>query len=150
MKKLVIPVLLLLNILPGNVYGQHTMRMKYRIPADDVIKSATDTVFLISPEFEMTGMVIRIDTSDNFLNAFIIEGNDTIYITADEHMEDTSSYFSSNLIVFKNKLSSFYFYPSSIDKEIEFFLIDASPSKKVLKKSGRKKKRCRLFRARND
>ncbi len=150
MKIINLIVLILVNSLIVTVFGQYTTRMKYRIPGNDAGKSASDSVLLISPEFQMTGMVIRIDTSDSFLKTFIIADNDTIYVKADEHASDTSSYLSSNLIVFKNKMSDFYFYPSAIKKEIEFFLIDASPSKKVLKKSGRKKKRCRLFRTRND
>lgn len=150
MKKLGILALFLANIIMVNSYGQYTMKMRYKIPGTEGTKSTNDSVLLISPKFQMTGLVIKIDTSDSFANTFIIAERDTINIKTDEHSVDTSSFISSNLIVFKNKLSEFGFYPASISKEVEFFLINASPSKKVLRKMRRKKKRCRLFRARND
>jgi len=132
--------ILILNILPVNGYGQYTMTMKYQVPTREGIKTTNSSLLLISPEFSMTGVVIKIDTSASFTNSFIIAENDTIFLKANEHSTDTSSYLSSNLIVFKNKLSEFRFYPSAIDKEVEFLFINASPSKKVLRKAGRKKK----------
>jgi hypothetical protein len=148
--KIIVLTLVLLNFILVHSYGQFTLKMKYRIPGPEVSKSTDDSVLLISPEFQMTGLVVKIDTSDSFTNTFIIAESDTIYLKTDDHSADTLSCVSSNLVVFKNKLSEFGFYPAAIDNEVEFFLINASPSKKVLRKMRRKKKRCRLFRARND
>lgn len=124
--------------------------MKYQVPTREGIKTTNSSLLLISPEFSMTGVVVKIDTSASFINSYIIAASDTIFLRANEHSTDTSSYISSNLIVFKNKLTEFRFYPSAIDKEVEFLFINASPSKKILRKTGRKKKRWRLFRTRND
>ncbi|UCH14777.1 MAG: hypothetical protein JSV22_02150 [Bacteroidales bacterium] len=128
---------------------QYVKKMTLEIPYTKEIKATADSLYLVSPEFTMTGLVVKIDTSGSFLNSYIIADNDTIYLNSDEHVTDTSGYKTSNLIVFKNKLSEFHFYPGNIKKEAEFSFINASPSKKVLKGKGEKKK-CRLFRTRND
>lgn len=150
MKRLIILGLLIICIAVSEVYCQYVKRMKFKIPSGYENKSTNDNLFLISPDFQMTGLVIRIDTSDSFDDSYVIAENDTIYIIEDEHLADTSSFLSSNLIVFKSKISEFRFYPRAIDKEIEFIFINASPSKKVLRKIRRKKKRCRLFRTLNN
>ena len=124
MKRYLLAGLLIICIAVLEVYGQYVKSMKFKIPSGYGNKSAIDSIFLISPDFQMTGLIIRIDTSDSFYKSFVIAENDTIYIKADEHRTDTSSFFPSNLIVFKDKISEFRFYSHSIDKEIEFFFIN--------------------------
>jgi len=150
MKRFIFLVLLVICYPGKEVFAQYVKRMEFKIPSGYETKSTNDSIFLISPEFPMTGVVVKIDTSASFINSYIIAASDTIFLRANEHSTDTSSYISSNLIVFKNKLTEFRFYPSAIDKEVEFLFINASPSKKILRKTGRKKKRWRLFRTRND
>jgi hypothetical protein len=131
-------------------FGQYVKKMKLSLPHINEIKSTADSLFSISPEFFMTGLVVKIDTSGSFKGSYIIAENDTIYLMPDEHVKDTTGYLTSNLIVFKDKLSEFHFWPGNIKNEVEFSFINASPTKKDLRKERRKKKRCRLFGTRND
>jgi len=120
--------------------GQYVKKMTLELPYIDEIKSTTDSLFLISPEFPMTGLVVKIDTSGSFKDSYIIAENDTVYLMSDNHVRDTTGYLTSNLIVFRNKLSEFHFWPGNIKKETEFSFINASPTKKDLRKERRKKK----------
>lgn len=149
MNKLKLIGLLTICLLSVKGFGQYVKKMTLEIPYPNEIKSTADSLFLISPEFPMTGLVVKADTSGSFVNSYIIADNDTIYLISDEHVMDTSGYITSNLVVFKHKLSEFHFCPGNIKKEVEFSFINASPAKRVLKKKGEKKK-CRLFRTRND
>jgi hypothetical protein len=142
--------LLIILFLSGKGFGQYVKKMTLEIPYINEIKATSDSLFLISPEFPMTGFVVKIDTSDSFKDSYIIAENDTIYLMTDNHVMDTTGLLTSNLIVFRNKLSEFHFWPGNIKKETEFYFINASPTKKDLRKERRKKKRCRLFGARND
>ena len=130
--------------------GQYVKKMTLELPYINEIKSTADSLYLISPQFTMTGLVVKIDTSGSFKDSYIIAENDTAFLMSDEHVTDTSGYITSNLIVFRNKLSEFHFWPGNIKKEVEFSFINASPTKKELRKEKREKKRCRLFGARDD
>lgn len=149
MNKLKLIGLLMMCLLSVKGFGQYVKNMTLEIPHVNEIKSTADSLFLLSPEFHMTGLVVKIDTSSSFVNSYIIADNDTIYLISDEHVMDTSGYITSNLIVFKHKLSEFHFCPGNIKKEVEFSFINASPAKRTLKKKDEKKK-CRLFRTRNN
>ncbi len=120
--------------------GQFVKKMLLEIPAADESKTTAGSLFFISPEFDMTGLVLKIDTSCSFRDSYIIAGNDTIFLMSDNHVSDTSGYITSNIIVFRNKLSEFYFRPGDIENEVEFFFINASPTKKDIRKERRKKK----------
>lgn len=149
MNKVKLTGLLMIYLLSIKGFGQYVEKMTLEIPSVDNIKSATDSIYLISPEFNMTGLVVKIDSGGRFDNSYIIADNDTIYLVSDEHVTDTSGYKTSNLIVFKHKLSEFHFYPGNIKNMAEFSFINAYPEKRVSKRKGEKKK-CRLFRTRND
>ncbi len=142
--------LLIILFLSAKGFGQYVKKMTLEIPYINEIKATSDSLFLISPEFPMTGLVVKIDTSGSFKDSYIIAENDTVYLMTDNHVMDTTGLLTSNLIVFRNKLSEFHFWPGNIKKEAEFYFINASPTKKDLRKERRKKKRCRLFGARND
>ncbi len=142
--------LLLILFLSAEGFGQYVKKMTLEIPHINEIKSTHDSLYLISPQFNMTGLVVKIDTSGSFKDSYIIAENDTVYLMADSHVADTTGLLTSNLIVFRNKLSEFHFRPGNIKKQAEFYFINASPSKKDIKKERRKKKRCRLFGTRND
>jgi hypothetical protein len=132
--------LLIMCFLALNGYGQYIKKMKLGIPSVNETKSTADTLILISPEFPMTALVVRIDTSGSFDNSYIVAENDTFMLIKEEHVKDTTGFLTGNLIVFKHKISEFLFYPGAIKKEAEFNCINASPSKKVLRKERRKKK----------
>jgi hypothetical protein len=132
--------LLILCFLAVNGHGQFIRTMRLGLPVGDELKSAADTLFLISPDFVMTGLVVRIDTSGSFDNSFIIAANDTFRLARGEHEADTTGFITGNLIVFKDKISGFLFFPGNIKKEAEFNFINASPTKKDLRKERRKKK----------
>ena len=142
--------LLIICLLSVKGSGQYVKKMTLAIPFINEIKSSADSIYLISPQFIMTGLVVKIDTSDSFKDSYIIAENDTVHLMADSHVTDTTGLLTSNLIVFRNKLSEFHFWPGNIRKEVEFYFINASPTKKELRKERRKKKRCRLFGTRND
>jgi hypothetical protein len=150
MNKLGIIGFIIVLFLSAKGFGQYVKKMKLALPYINEIKSTADSLFLISPEFSMTGLVVKIDSSGSFKGSYIIAENDTIYLMSDEHVKDTTKYLTSNLIVFKDKLSEFHFWPGNIRKQVEFSFINASPTKKDLRKERRKKKRCRLFGTRDD
>jgi hypothetical protein len=150
MGKLRVTGFAIILLLSARGFGQFVKKMTLELPHINETKSTADSLFLISPEFNMTGLVVKIDSSGSFNNSYIIAENDTVYLMTDSHVTDTTGYLTSNLIVFKNKLTEFLFRPGNIRKEVEFAFINASPTKKDLRKERRKKKRCRLFRTRND
>jgi hypothetical protein len=133
-------LLTIILLLSARVSGQFVKKMLLEIPAIDESKTTAASLFFVSPEFQMTGLVVKIDTSCSFKDSYVIAGNDTVYLISDNHVSDTSGYLTSNLIVFRNKVSEFYFWPGNIEKEIEFFFINASPTKKDIRKESRKKK----------
>jgi hypothetical protein len=140
MNRIRVTGLLILCFLAVNGYGQYIRKLRLGMPVADEQKSASDTLLLISPDFVMTGLVVRIDTSGSFDNSFIIAENDTFRLTRGEHAADTAGYITGNLVVFKNKISEFLFFPGNIKNEAEFNFINASPTKKDLRKERRKKK----------
>jgi hypothetical protein len=140
MNRIRITVMLILCFLAINSYGQYIRKLKLAMPGADELKSAADTLLPISPDFVMTGLVVRIDTSGSFDNSFIIAENDTFRLARGQDVQDTAGYITGNLIVFKNKVSGFLFFPGNIKKEAEFNFINASPTKKDLRKERRKKK----------
>lgn len=150
MNRLKLIGLLTICLLSVKGFGQYVKKMTLEITYVNEIKSTADSLYLISPEFMMTGLVVKIDTSGSFKDSYIIAENDTVYLMRDSHVADTTGLLTSNLIVFRNKLSEFYFWPGNIKKEVEFSFINASPTKKELRKERRKKKRCRLFGTRDD
>jgi hypothetical protein len=150
MRRLRLTGLAIVLIISARGFGQFVKKMTLELPNTNITKSAADSLLLVSPDFPMTGLVVKIDTSGSFKNSYIIAENDTFYLMSDNHVRDTTGYLTSNLIVFRNKLSEFLFRPGNIRKEVEFAFINASPTKKDLRKERRKKKRCRLFRTRND
>ena len=140
MNRIHITIMLILCFLTANGYGQYIRKMRLDIPVADELKSAADSLLLISPDFEMTGLIVRIDTSGSFDNSFIIAENDTFRLARGEDVQDTAGFVTGNLIVFRNKISGFLFFPGNIKKEAEFNFINASPTKKDLRKERRKKK----------
>ena len=109
-----------------------------------------DTVLLINTGYPATGLVVSIPIHENFGGTYICTENDTIPLTADEHNELTEEYHYSNLITFKKVTDQFQFYPGDLDGTIRFSFIDARMPANTSTKKEVKKKRCRLFRARDD
>ena len=105
MWKLRITGLAIILLLSARGFGQFVKKMALELPYINETKSTTDSLYLISPEFSMTGLVVKIDTSGSFNNSYIIAENDTIYLMTDSHVTDTTGYITRNLIVFKNKLT---------------------------------------------
>ena len=133
---------------PG-LSGQHYIIQDFRqhLPA---IKSTGDTLFRVETQYPTTGIILKVDESDNIAGSYLVTGKDTLYFAEGEEGPAGDHMKFSNLLTFSAPIYSFIFNPGGIKGEIQFYYIDAQQYKEGSTAKPSKKKRCRLFRARHD
>lgn len=129
--------------------AQHHKELEVNLSSEKNI-SGDGKFLIIHTDYPTTGLVARIPFGNNFGGAFISVANDTFLLNSDEHMESEVEYQYSNLITFDEVTDQFQFYPGNLSGTIIFSFIDARMPDETSAKKEVKKKRCRLFRARND
>ena len=86
--------------------------------------------YTVRPDVPFTSVSLRIDRSAVFDGSYVVQGQDTFYLRADEHVSSDISYQQASLIVFDEPVAELLFYPASIRGDISFSFLDASGEKK--------------------
>jgi hypothetical protein len=90
--------------------------------------SLSDSVYHIIVDTVATGLVLKIDVNEVFDGAYLVVGNDTIYLSQDEDGDVSQLYNFSNLLTFSPPIGDFLFSPGRIRSQITFYFINAQTS----------------------
>ena len=101
--------------------------------------SATE-VYTVKTGYPTTAIIVSINQTDKFDEAYVVVDDDTTYLHPDEDAEEGEINIFSNLITFSNPIDSFYFFPGKIGEEVTFYFINASSQKQAQASAYLKKK----------
>lgn len=133
-------LILLIALLPQLISAQTTKR-------DTIILknlkslSTEERIFKIDPGFGITGLNCKIKPGNSFEGSFILAGNDTIVPHIDENRGTENGFVSSEIIIFREKISQLTLKAENIQDTIIFFYIDASMPEFIDNKIEVKKKK---------
>ncbi len=81
--------------------------------------------YTVKPAFNFTALSVEIDRSASFEGVYVVIGQDTFLLRADEHQAEEQRHQQSVLLIFDQPQASFTFYPATIHGEVSFSLINA-------------------------
>ncbi len=127
--------LLFLLALHSNSFGQHTQKVIF-----DEHRNKSARPYTITTHYPTTGIAVAIAPNDSFTGSWIAADNDTLWLKADPHSDESSNLQYSNLLTIHHAVDEFTFYPGSIQGDITFTYIDARLPENAMPLRSAKKK----------
>lgn len=105
-------------------------------------------LYRVSTGFEASAVVVEVGRSQDLTGAYILSGTDTLHLRKDEHATERPGVPKANLtnlIVFRDPVKKFDFYPSGLQGKVVFNLLNAGSFKDTelnVRTSGKHKEDC--------